>query len=95
MLGDSPSTCGEAEDRISLDLPGVQPQLLAALVAVQKPLVLVHEQQEDKGGGPLEQLRLECHDDGMRAKIFDGRAPIVWHRMYGCHDSNHGFLRAL
>ena len=60
-----------------------------------KPIVLVHEEQEDKGGGPLEQLRLECHDDGMRAKIFDGRAPIVWHRMYGCHDSNHGFLRAL
>ena len=47
----------------------------------EKPLVLVHEQQEGKGGGPLEQLRAECRDDEMRAKIFDGRAPIVWHRM--------------
>ena len=47
----------------------------------EKPLVLVHEQQEDKGGGPLEQLRLECRDGEMRAKIFDERAPIVWHRV--------------
>ena len=47
----------------------------------EKPLVLVHEQQEDKGGGPLEQLRLECRNGEMRAKIFDGRAPIVWHRV--------------
>ena len=57
--------------------------------------MLVHEQQEDKGGGPLEQLRAECRDDEMRAKIFDGRAPIVWHRMYRCRDSNHGLLQAL
>lgn len=44
LLGDSPSTCGEGTDRISLDLPGVQMQLLGALAALGKPLmvVLVH-----------------------------------------------------
>ena len=69
VLGDSPNTCGEGTDRISLDcelitaplgaslwlfsgllteaffaVPGVQMQLLAALVALQKPMIvlLVH-----------------------------------------------------
>ena len=46
-----------------------------------KPLVLVQEQQEDKGGGPLEMLKAECRDDQMRGAIFDGRTPIVWHRI--------------
>ena len=44
-------------------------------------LVLVHEQQEDKGGGPLDAIKAECRDDGMRAKIFDGRTTITWHRI--------------
>eukprot|EP00964_Phaeocystis_antarctica_P005331 scaffold2916_cov70-Phaeocystis_antarctica.AAC.2 len=46
-----------------------------------KPLVLVQEQQEDKGGGPLEILKAECRDDEMRKAIFDGRTPIAWHRI--------------
>eukprot|EP00964_Phaeocystis_antarctica_P017683 scaffold9786_cov77-Phaeocystis_antarctica.AAC.1 len=46
-----------------------------------KPLVLVHEQQEDKGGGPLETLKAECRDDQMRDAIFNGRTPIAWHRI--------------
>ena len=46
-----------------------------------KPLVLVHEQQEDKGGGPLEALKAECRDDEMREAIFNGRTPIAWHRI--------------
>lgn len=41
VVGDSPNTCGEAADRISLGLPGVQQQLLKALIALQKPLILV------------------------------------------------------
>lgn len=41
VLGDSMNTCGEATDRISLDLPGVQMQLLTALAALRKPLVVV------------------------------------------------------
>ena len=41
VLGDSTSSCGESEDRDSLDLPGGQLALLAALVATGKPLVLV------------------------------------------------------
>ena len=44
-------------------------------------LVLVHEQQEDKGGGPLDAIKAECRDDKMRAKIFDGRTTITWHRI--------------
>ena len=44
-------------------------------------LVLVHEQQEDKGGGPLDAIKAECRNDEMRAKIFDGRTTITWHRI--------------
>ena len=36
------STSGEARDRSSLDLPGVQEQLVAAVAATGTPLVLVH-----------------------------------------------------
>ena len=31
-----------------------------ASLDAQRPLVLVHEQQEEKGGGPLAALRAEC-----------------------------------
>ena len=41
----------------------------------------MHEQQEDKGGGPLDAIKAECRDDEMRAKIFDGRTTITWHRI--------------
>ena len=54
---------------------------IAASLEQGKPLVLVHEQQEDKGGGPLEILKAECRDDQMREAIFDGRTPIAWHRI--------------
>ena len=46
-----------------------------------KPLVLVQEQQEDKGGGPLEILKAECRNDEMREAVFEGRTPIAWHRI--------------
>ena len=42
--------------------------------------MLVHEQQEDKGGGPLEILQVEC-PEALREKIFEGRTPITWHRV--------------
>ena len=51
-----------------------------ASIAEQRPLVLVHEQQEEKGGGPLEMMRMECHEK-MRPYVFDERAPIAWHRI--------------
>ena len=51
-----------------------------ASIKEQRPLVLVHEQQEDKGGGPLEMMRMECREE-MRAYVFDGRTPITWHRI--------------
>ena len=41
VLGDTMKTCGEGTDRVNLDLPGVQMQLLAALVATRKPIILV------------------------------------------------------
>eukprot|EP00964_Phaeocystis_antarctica_P120966 scaffold84692_cov66-Phaeocystis_antarctica.AAC.5 len=54
---------------------------VVASIEQSKPLVLVQEQQEDKGGGPLEALKAECRDDQMREAIFFGRTPIVWHRI--------------
>ena len=54
---------------------------IRATIQQRKPLVLVQEQQEDKGGGPLKLLKAECRDAQMREAIFDGRTPIVWHRI--------------
>ena len=54
---------------------------IKASIEQEKPLVLVQEQQEDKGGGPLDTLKAECRDHQMRGEIFDGRTPIVWHRI--------------
>ena len=51
-----------------------------ASLKYKKPIILVHERQEDKGGGPLEMLQAECTKE-LRDKIFDGRAPITWHRV--------------
>ena len=50
-------------------------------MCIANRLVLVHEQQKVKGGGPLDLLKAECRDDEMRGKIFDGRTPITWHRI--------------
>ena len=51
-----------------------------ATIDEKLPLVLVHEQQEEKGGGPLEMMRTECRKE-MRPYVFDERAPIAWHRV--------------
>ena len=51
-----------------------------ATIDEKLPLVLVHEQQEEKGGGPLQMMRMECHEK-MRPYVFDERAPIAWHRI--------------
>ena len=51
-----------------------------ASIDEQRPLVLVHEQQQEKGGGPLETMRMECREE-MRSYVFDGRTPITWHRI--------------
>ena len=52
---------------------------VCALPVVDR-LVLVHEQQEDKGGGPLKFMQMEC-PEAMRSQIFDGRDAITWHRV--------------
>jgi len=54
---------------------------IQASLSHSKPIVLVHEQQEDKGGAPLEALKAECRTDEMRAAIFSGHTPIAWHRI--------------
>ena len=63
---------------------------IRASLEQDKPLVLVHEQQEDKGGGPLEEIMNECHSQEMRAKIFDSRTPITWHRVPVCKTATSG-----
>lgn len=40
-VGDGDRTCGEGQDRTDLDLPGVQPELLAALAQTGTPVVAV------------------------------------------------------
>ena len=52
-----------------------------ASVEKDKPIILVQEQQEDKGGAPFETLQAECRDDELRGSVFNGRTPIVWHRI--------------
>ena len=47
-----------------------------ASLEAQRPLVLVHEQQEDKGGGPLEALRAECREE-MRSYVFEGPTTLL------------------
>lgn len=41
FMGSSVKLTGEARDRIDLDLPGVQPELIEAIAATGKPLVVV------------------------------------------------------
>ncbi|MFA6445500.1 MAG: glycoside hydrolase family 3 N-terminal domain-containing protein [Sterolibacterium sp.] len=41
VLGETNALCGESASRVSLDLPGYQEELLRALAATGKPLVLV------------------------------------------------------
>ena len=54
---------------------------IKATLELKKPLVLVHEQQEDKGGGSLDVLMAECGSDAMREDIFNERTAIAWHRI--------------
>ena len=67
---------------------------IRASLEQDKPLVLVHEQQEDKGGGPLKEIMNECHCKEMRANIFGPRTPITWHRHPACQKSREGRLQA-
>ena len=49
-------------------------------MCIANRLVLVHEPQVDKGGGPLETLQADC-PEGLRQKVFEGRTLITWHRV--------------
>ena len=58
----------------------------------QKPLVLVHEADPDKGGGTLAELRSECPEE-LQAAIFDAGWPmVVWHRI---EDFQHVSLKVI
>jgi len=47
-----------------------------------KPLILVHEKDEDRGGVPLKTLREDCESKGREIReIFEGRYIITWHRV--------------
>ena len=46
----------------------------------KKPLILVHESDESKGGAPLEDLRADCESKG-RCVFDDDREIIRWHRI--------------
>jgi hypothetical protein len=47
-----------------------------------KPYLFVHEADPAKGGGPLEELRLELQNKVHRKQLFDGRRVTVWHRIH-------------
>jgi len=52
-----------------------------AAVTSSKPVILVHEHAETKGGDRLEVLRQECPDE-LRELVFDPKRPLVrWHRL--------------
>ena len=59
-----------------------------ASLDAKRPLVLVHEQQEEKGGGPLAALRAECRQE-IRSYVFDGHTPITWHRISHYQNLTH------
>jgi hypothetical protein len=52
-----------------------------ATVDQDKPYMLVHEQDQTHGGAPLDKLMQQLTDVELRKQIFDGRVPIVWHRI--------------
>ena len=48
-----------------------------AMAAGTKPLVLVHESDESRGGAPLERLKMESADSGFREYVFNAPAMVV------------------
>uniref|UniRef100_A0A7S3T1A3 TIR domain-containing protein n=1 Tax=Emiliania huxleyi TaxID=2903 RepID=A0A7S3T1A3_EMIHU len=50
-----------------------------AAVRLGKPLILVHEGNENKGGLPLEQARRDCPEP-LREAVFSGRPIVSWQR---------------
>ena len=51
-----------------------------AAVNEEKPLVLVHEIDPQKGGAPLDEIMRECPDD-LRDAVFRGRDVVPWLRL--------------
>lgn len=51
-----------------------------AMCEMQKPVILLHEADESKGGLPFQQAVDECPSE-YRPCLFDGRAPIPWTRI--------------
>lgn len=78
VVGDTGSTCGEGTDRISLDLPGVQMQLLGALAAVGKPLIVILVHGRPVTFGPSNKVLLSI--DVLLASWIGGEehGPAMW-----------------
>ena len=53
-------------------------------LGLEKPLILVHEKDEEKGGAPLVTLRADCESNGCDAgPIFDDASKIItWYRLF-------------
>ena len=50
-----------------------------------KPLMLTHEVEVPKGGGPLEEIKAELDDDRLKEAVFsEGRQITIWYRIAEC-----------
>ena len=52
---------------------------LAAMAENERPLILLHEADPNRGGAPIEQLVQECEEQ-RREYVFEGREVILWQR---------------
>jgi len=53
-----------------------------ATVDQKKPLMLVHEVEKPKGGGPLEEIMIELDDERLKEVVFaEGRLITIWYRI--------------
>ena len=52
-----------------------------ATVDKQKPVMCTHEVEKAKGGGPLEEIKIELDDERLKEAIFaEGRLITIWYR---------------
>lgn len=66
-VGDNAKTVGESASRISLELPGRQNELIDRIIALGKPVVLVHT-----GGRPASFVKAAKHVDAVLENFYAG-----------------------
>jgi hypothetical protein len=53
-----------------------------ATVDKRKPHMLTHEADKAKGGGPLEEIKIELDDERLKESLFaEGRLTTTWYRI--------------